>query len=34
VLGTVPDAEAFVPPSHEEFGYLVAALTAAQQAQG
>ncbi|HUR22690.1 MAG TPA: MBL fold metallo-hydrolase [Acidimicrobiales bacterium] len=28
VLRTVPDAEPFVPPSHEEFGYLVAAMTA------
>ena len=28
VLRTVPDAEPFVPPDHEEFGHLVAAMTA------
>ncbi len=28
VLGSVPDAEPFVPPGHEEFGHLVAAMTA------
>ena len=28
VLRRVPDAEPFVPPGHEEFGYLVAAMTA------
>ncbi len=28
VLRTVPDAEPFVPPGHEEFGHLVAAMTA------
>jgi glyoxylase-like metal-dependent hydrolase (beta-lactamase superfamily II) len=32
LLATVPDAEPFVPPGHEEFGYMVAAITAAQQA--
>jgi hypothetical protein len=31
VLQTVPDAEPFVPPNHEQFGHLVAALTAAAQ---
>ena len=33
VLETVPDAEPFVPPSHEEFGHLLAAINAAQEAQ-
>lgn len=33
LLETVPDAERFVPPNHEEFGHIVAALTAAQEAQ-
>jgi hypothetical protein len=33
VLATVPDAAPFVPPNHEEFAFVVAALTAAQQAQ-
>ncbi len=28
VLRTVPDAEPFVPPGHEEFGHLVPAITA------
>jgi hypothetical protein len=28
VLRTVPDADPFVPPSHEESGHLVAAMTA------
>ncbi len=28
VLETVPDAEPFVPPGHEEFGHLLAAITA------
>ena len=28
VLETVPDAEPFVPPNHDEFGHLVAALAA------
>ena len=32
LLATVPDAEPFVPPGHEEFGHIVAAITAAQQA--
>lgn len=34
VLQTVPDAEPFVPPNHEQFGHLVAALTAAAQPPG
>lgn len=33
VLQTVPDAEAFVPPDHEQFGHMAAAITAAQQIQ-
>lgn len=32
ILETVPDAEPFVPPSAEEFGHLIEAMTVAQQA--
>jgi hypothetical protein len=34
VLRTVPDAEPFVPPGHEEFGQIVAAMTAEAQQVG
>jgi|1186.fasta_scaffold43654_1 glyoxylase-like metal-dependent hydrolase (beta-lactamase superfamily II) len=34
ILETVPDSEPFMPPSAEEFGHLIDALTAAQQAGG
>ena len=34
VLAKVPDAEPFVPPNHEQFGHLVAAMTAEAQRPG
>ncbi len=34
VLESVPDAEPFVPPNHEQFGHLVAALTATSAETG
>jgi hypothetical protein len=34
ILEMVPDAEAFAPPNAEQFGHMIEAMTAAQQAGG
>ena len=34
VLKKVPDAEPFVPPNYEEFGYMIEAMTAVERAGG
>jgi hypothetical protein len=34
ILEMVPDAEPFAPPNAEQFGHMIEAMTAAQQAGG